>query len=106
MDKEIIEIAGKYAERVRQQLPVRMVILYGSYAKGDAKTLSDIDIAVVVDKTPADYLLASANLFNLVRDIDKRIEPVLIVKKKDKGGFLDSVLKRGSIIYDAGDSIE
>lgn len=99
MDKKVIKIAKMYAEKVRQQMPVQMVILYGSHAKGNAGDVSDIDIAVVVDKAPANYLQASTNLFDLVMDIDKRIEPVLIVRKNDKSGFLDSILKYGSIIY-------
>lgn len=102
MDKKIVEIAKKYAEKVKQELPAHMIVLYGSYAKGKAKVTSDIDIAVVVNKVPINYLQASANLFNLVRDIDKRIEPVLIIKNNDKSGFLDSILKHGNIIYKAG----
>lgn len=101
MDKKIIEIAKRYAEEVKRQMPARMVILYGSYAKNRAKSASDIDIAVIIDDAPVDYLQASTSLFNLVRNIDKRIEPVLVVRKNDKSGFLDSILKYGSIIYKA-----
>ncbi len=102
MDNKIIEIAKKYAAKVKQQMPAQMIVLYGSRVRGKAGIASDIDIAVVVDEAPANYLRTSANLFNMVRDIDKRIEPVLVVRKNDKGGFLDSVLKHGSIIYKAG----
>ena len=37
-------IAKEYADDVRRTLPVDMVILYGSYAKGNATELSDVDI--------------------------------------------------------------
>ncbi len=99
MDKNIIEIARRYAEKVRKRLPVEMVILYGSYLEGTATEYSDIDIAVIVAELPADYLEASAELFSLVRGINTRIEPVLLCKKYDKSGFLESVLKRGKVIY-------
>lgn len=102
MDKKIIEIAKKYATKVKKQMSAEMIVLYGSHVSGKAGIASDIDIAVVVDKAPANYLSVSARLFDLVRDIDKRIEPVLIVKKNDKGGFLDRILKYGNIIYKAG----
>ena len=101
MDKEIIKIARLYANKVKDRYPVKMVVLYGSHAKGTANELSDIDIAVIVDKVTGDYLKISADLFNLVRDVSNRIEPVLLSRANDRSGFLESVLKRGKIIYKA-----
>lgn len=103
MDKKIIEIAGRYAREVINYLPVKMIILFGSYAKGKGSaTTSDIDIAVVVDKFTGDYLKTSAELFNLVRRVDKKIEPVLLSMKNNKSGFLERILKEGKIIYKSG----
>ena len=99
MDKKIIAVARSYARKVRNRMPVEMVVLYGSYATGIVRKTSDIDIAVVVDKFRGDYLKVSADLFSLVRGIDKRIEPVLLSRKNDKSGFLSSILKKGKIIY-------
>jgi uncharacterized protein len=101
MDKKIIKIAGLYAEKVKNYLPVDMIVLYGSYARGTAKKTSDIDIAVVVDRFKGDYLKVSSELFGLVRNVNKRIEPVLLCRSKDKSGFLDSILKYGKVIYKA-----
>jgi predicted nucleotidyltransferase len=101
MDKKIIEIARQYAKKVTRFLPAQMVVLYGSYAKGTAKTSSDIDIAVVVEKTSGDYLKVSAELFELVRGVDKRIEPVLLCRQNDRSGFLAGILKHGVVIYRA-----
>jgi len=99
MDKKIVEIARIYSQKVRNFMPVSMVVLYGSHARGAGKKTSDIDIAVVVDKFHGDYLKVSAELFNLVRTVNKRIEPVLLCRENDKSGFLESVLKHGKIIY-------
>ena len=101
MDKKIIKIARLYAEKVRDYMPVDMVILYGSHVKGTATESSDIDIAVVVDKFKGDYLEVSTGLFGLVRDISKRIEPVLLCRSMDKSGFLESVIRHGKIVYKA-----
>ena len=100
MDQEIIKIARCYADKVRDTMPVRMVVLYGSYVSGTPHEDSDIDIAVIVDEFEGDYLKASAELFNLVRGVNTRIEPVLLSRKNDKSGFLESVVRRGMVIYE------
>ncbi|MDH4202346.1 MAG: nucleotidyltransferase domain-containing protein [Phycisphaerae bacterium] len=99
MDKEIIEIAKRYAEKVKETMRVRMIVLYGSHVTGTPHKDSDIDIAVIVDEFQGDYLTASAGLFNLARDVNMRIEPVLLSRKHDKSGFLENVVRRGKIIY-------
>jgi len=99
MDKEIVRIAQIYAQKVRDFMPVSMVILYGSHVRGSSGKYSDIDIAVVVEKFRGDYLRTSAQLFSLVRGVNKRIEPVLLTRENDKSGFLESLLKKGKIIY-------
>jgi predicted nucleotidyltransferase len=99
MDKEILEIARLYTQKVRSFMPVSMVVLYGSCVRGTAGRNSDIDIAVVVDKFRGDYLKTSADLFNLVRTVNIRIEPVLLCRETDRSGFFENVLKHGKVIY-------
>ncbi len=102
MDSITDQKIKKYSELVRQEIPVNMIILYGSYANGRERPDSDIDIAVVVDELDGDYLETSANLFSLCREVDTKIEPKLVVKKNNRSGFLDSILKNGKIIYQSG----
>ncbi|MBI5206761.1 MAG: nucleotidyltransferase domain-containing protein [Candidatus Firestonebacteria bacterium] len=99
MDKNIIEVINKYTDIVKRYIPIEMVVLYGSYAKGTERKYSDIDIAIVVDKIDGNYLEINSNLFNLVRLVDRRIEPVLLDMHNDKSGFLESILKYGKIVY-------
>ncbi|MGA1841495.1 MAG: nucleotidyltransferase domain-containing protein [bacterium] len=99
MDQNVIEIAERFAEKVKSYILVKMIVIYGSYLKGTADENSDIDISVVVDNIEGDYLKISAELFNLVRDINKKIEPILLSTKKDKSGFLENILKHGKIVY-------
>ena len=101
MDKrEAIEKIKKYTELVKKSIPVKMVILFGSYSKENAREDSDIDVAVVVEHFTGDYLNSRAKLFRLRREIDCRIEPVLIEKdEKDPAGFFEEILHTGEIIY-------
>lgn len=103
MDKKVAEIVRLYALEVKKVLPVKMIILFGSWAKGKAGKSSDIDIAVVVEEFSGDYLKVNSELFNIVRRVDKKIEPVLLSMKNNKSGFLDRVIKEGKIIYESRD---
>jgi len=102
MDKEaVIDRIRQYSDLVRRDFNVRKVVLYGSYAKGTAREdHSDIDVAIILDRLDDDILSAEAKLFQLRRNIDLRIEPILL-EEKDKTVFLDEIMKTGQIIYSA-----
>lgn len=49
-DKSVIEKVRQFSEDVRKQgVQLRQVFLFGSYARGEQKEWSDIDIALVAD---------------------------------------------------------
>ena len=65
-----------FYESTRKALPVRKVLLYGSWAKGHPRTDSDIDVAVVIDdKDHSHRVDIGAKLFHYAFPIDPRIEP-------------------------------
>ena len=97
--KQAVELVRDYAEVVRQNFPVKEIILYGSYAKETARKDSDIDVAVILDAVEVDYLTVGARLFRLSRDIDLRIEPVLLERGDELSGFLEEISKTGEVIY-------
>jgi len=100
MDKiQIINIAKKFAEVVKENFQVKKVVLYGSQAKGTAQIHSDIDIAVIVNEFQDDFLESEAKLFKLRRGIDLRIEPILLDESSDPSGFIQYILEEGQVIY-------
>lgn len=101
MDAVLERTIKLFVEKTCALLPVRMIVLYGSYAKGSERTDSDIDIAVVVDELREDWLTTSKKLFLLASEIDMAIEPNLIVAKNNNSGFLESILQYGIILYQA-----
>ncbi|HPB82636.1 MAG TPA: nucleotidyltransferase domain-containing protein [Spirochaetota bacterium] len=99
MDQSVINKVKQFAGIVKQAMPVKKIILYGSYARESEHPGSDIDIAVIVDRIDGDYLELSAKLYEMVRDIDVRIEPVLLNENLDKSGFIESIMKYGREIH-------
>lgn len=100
MDKDaIIKIAKEYSEEIRNFIPVKKVILFGSFTRGEQKEYSDIDIAVVVEKINGDYLDLSSKLFKLRRTVDIRIEPILFEDGYDPSGFLEEIYRTGIVVY-------
>ena len=99
MDKsEVIKIVSKYKVLVSKHFDIENLILFGSYAKGNQKDDSDIDVAIVVNSISQDFFSYAPLLWKLRREIDDRIEPILIEKNKDESGFLKEILKTGLII--------
>ena len=97
--KQVIAIVKEFAELVKQNFPVKQIYLFGSYAKGNAREESDIDVAIVLDKIGDDYLIQNTKLFQLRRKIDLRIEPVLLDFNNDLSGFLNEIQTNGIQIY-------
>lgn len=60
----------------RDKFPVQKIILYGSYARGNFKPYSDIDVCVISDKFSKNKDYHETYLWKKVLDIDSRIEPV------------------------------
>ena len=94
-ENEVLKVAKSYADAVREIMTPVSVFLYGSYAKGTASADSDIDIAVVVDSVPGDYLTVASKLWGLTRNISEEIEPVLLTPDDAKSGFLQTVQRTG-----------
>jgi len=103
LDKaEAIEQVKRYADALVRELPVTQVILFGSQVTGQADEDSDIDVAVVFhDVATADYLDLLKRLCTLRTPINAMIEPHLILEVGDSAGFLQEVLRYGTVIYRA-----
>lgn len=94
-----IEHANRYAQLVGTQFSSCKIVLFGSFAKDSWNENSDIDIAVIVTEMNGDFLELSKKLNKLTRNIDNRIEPVLLQFDTDKSGFLTNILSTGIMLY-------
>jgi len=70
----IIETARRYISQIPDDLGLKKVYLFGSYAQGKEREESDIDIALVLDNM-TNFFSTQMLLMRLRRKIDLRIEP-------------------------------
>ena len=95
---EVIKKLKVYKKLLSNHIKFEEMILFGSYAKGNARDDSDVDVAVVVKKLSGDYFSIRPLLWKIRREVDDRIEPVLIDKEHDESGFLSEIMKTGVVI--------
>ena len=96
----------RFTECVSRELPVRKVLLYGSYANGSARTDSDIDVAVFLDYPDHKQRLELATrLFHVAGDVDVDIEPKCFFwdeyKNCIQGSILSGILNSAVEVGDA-----
>ncbi len=85
----------EYSLLLKQYFPHENVYLFGSYARNTNRKDSDIDVAIVVDHIEGDYFSIHPLLWKLRRQVDDRIEPILIERDHDKSDFLSEIQKYG-----------
>ncbi|MCK4664712.1 MAG: nucleotidyltransferase domain-containing protein [Bacteroidales bacterium] len=96
MDKaEAINKIRQYRILLKDYFDVDKVYLFGSYANETNREDSDIDVAIVVNSIKGDYFSTTPLIWKLRRQIDDRIEPILIEKDNDSSGFLEEIQKNG-----------
>jgi uncharacterized protein len=96
MDRiEAIEKVRKYKLLLKDHFQLDNVYLFGSYAKNTNKEDSDIDVAIVMSNIPEDFFAVNPLLWKIRRQVDDRIEPVLIDKNNDQSGFLEEIKRSG-----------
>jgi len=96
MDKiEAINKVKQYRLLLKDYFELEKVYLFGSYANNTYREDSDIDVAVVVKHIEGDFFTTNPMLWKLRRQIDDRIEPILIEQDNDLGGFLNEIQKYG-----------
>lgn len=73
--RTIKNIVKKYALLLKENIKVKSVYLFGSYANNKATEYSDIDVAVISDKFSGDPVDDMVYLMRFRRNLDLRIEP-------------------------------
>jgi predicted nucleotidyltransferase len=79
VDKEIIKIVNAFIKEVEKRgIKIYSVYIYGSYARGNYRKDSDIDVAVILQDFGKDSFEKNVLLRKIAWRVDTRIEPVAL----------------------------
>ena len=99
-EAKINEIIKGFILTIRQEIPIKEVILFGSYAHGQPKEYSDIDLAVISDWFKGRPKIENMQyLSRIAANYNSLIEALPFTEKEyrnlDKRSFLASIVKNG-----------
>lgn len=105
MNKEIYERLKKISERLKEKYHAEKVILFGSYARGDATEDSDADILVIAP-TNERMFERMATVSRLVRDLRNGfpISPIVLTPEEFKAkltkedAFIQTIMEEGVML--------
>jgi len=104
----LLEELRDLAERLKDY-GVRLVVLFGSVARGDYTEESDVDVLVVADRLPSD----PRDAYEVVkRVVDARVQPTcfttssFLKKLRSESTFIMEVLEDGKIVYANAEFLE
>jgi predicted nucleotidyltransferase len=87
------------AELEKNKIPIKKAIIFGSYARGKAKTESDIDVALVSEVFSGDRFEDRRKIIPLRREIDNRIEPIPFRPEDfENGGILVEEIRKTGVV--------
>ncbi|MDQ3021153.1 MAG: nucleotidyltransferase domain-containing protein [Bacteroidota bacterium] len=99
MDKrEIRNKLKEYATEVGKHIPIKKLLVYGSYSSKKFNKDSDIDVAIVIKNNSIDIIKCESLLWRIASEVDSRIEPMIFEEGNDPSGFLEDILKHGEVI--------
>ena len=108
MDKnEVLNKISKIIPIIKRHIDLDLLVLFGSYAKGNPSEKSDIDIAVVSKDIPRGILNDTVvDALIGIRDVDLKFEPHFFRTEKwenpEYGSFIEYIKKYGEVIYSNG----
>lgn len=98
---DVIEIAKEYLILLKKNnISFERAYLFGSFAKGNFREYSDLDLAIFAEEWTPDIIEAQMMLMRLRSHVDYSIEPhpFRLSDLEDPDPFVKEILKHGKLI--------
>lgn len=94
---DVINIVNKFIGLISDEFPLNSVYLFGSYANGNAKEYSDVDLAVVSDKFEGSRFFdkKKLNKYILKSSVDLEVHPYKTEDFTEDDPFVKEILRTG-----------
>jgi len=93
-------ILNKIVNLLSKVKEVKVIMLYGSFARGEYTSRSDIDIFVIISKNVKEQI--EEKVIELENIVNKRIQPTIRTEKQIKSmdsGLLQNIFQEGKILF-------
>lgn len=98
LKKEAVQKVKEYLTYLSKKgFPIKEAYMYGSYARGDFKEFSDIDICVISPKFRRNWMKNEQYMWHQTRFIDARIEPIGYAPEDFEDALLSDVIREEGI---------
>ena len=99
-EDQVTKIIRGFIAELRREIPIKEIILFGSYAEGNPKDYSDIDLAVISDWFKGRPKIENMQyLSRIAATYNSLIEALPFTEEEyrnlDKRSFLASIVKSG-----------
>jgi len=99
-EDQINEIIKGFIKKLKQEIPIKEIILFGSYAYGNPKEYSDIDLAVISDWFEGRSRIENMQYLSRISARYNTLVEALPFTEKEYGNidtrsFLASIVKTG-----------
>jgi len=101
---DVRDIIKRYIDKLQQDIKVQRVILYGSYARGNPREESDIDIAVISDDfARMSWVHRQEFLGVRMLGCDTHLAPIGYTFQEylhpQEDPFLEDIVRTGVVVY-------
>ena len=94
----LVEAIRQQVEGLRRLLPVKLVVLFGSYAKGNYTVASDIDLLVVYRGKPRQDAYARVREAIDIAQLEPHVYAEAEYRRQE--GMVERMTRGGKVIYD------
>ena len=98
VEEQIADLIKRFINELRKEnVSIKKVFLFGSYARGAQRKDSDIDLAVVIESNGKEYMAKKISPWKYAVRVDTRLAPIILWESEMKKDYIPIIweIKQG-----------